>query len=397
MNSGASRLVESVPSASIEKLACELVSIPSQAGVDSVEPVLQAMAAWLEARELRPGFLTDQQGDNAAVFATCLGRTSGASICINACLDTAPFGDRNSWSFSPTDGTIVANRLRGRGSADSKIGASIIAHVADFIAKRQMIESGTLYVLFDADEHTGRFGGVRSFLERVSPRPRAVVLAYPGNDKLVVGARGFYRARITVFGKAAHSGATTRRGVNAIEKLAELISMLRAAPLPVAMNGFPLRPVATISEIHGGGGFSQIPDKATCNIDMRITPSFDGLKACAWLDELVARVDSQIPSPKNSIVELDQTWPPYTVDLNSRLVTSFLAGGQEAFGRPIASEICGPSNIGNFLSTYAIPTICGLGVSYENLHGADETSDVTTIPASFCSYLTGSLNFLSAR
>jgi len=397
MSSGGSRLPESVPAASIERLASELVSIPSQAGIDSVEPVLHRMAAWLEAHALNPTFLTDPQGNNVALFAKCVGRTSGPSICLNACLDTAPFGDPNSWSFSPTDGTIVANRLRGRGSADSKIGASIIAHVVESIANRQMIGSGTIYLLFDADEHTGQFGGVRSFIERVSPRPEAVVLAYPGNDKLVVGARGFYRSRIHVFGKAAHSGATTRRGINAIDKLAHLITLLGRAPLPNPTQEFPIPPVATVTKIDGGAGFSQIPDKATCSVDIRITPSFDSAKARAWLHELVAQVDAEMPSPESSIVELDLTWPPYMVDINSRLVTSFLAGGQDAFNRPIAPEICGPSNIGNFLSTYGIPTICGLGVSYENIHGADESSDVTSIPASFHSYLTGVLNFLSPR
>jgi succinyl-diaminopimelate desuccinylase len=395
MTSGAGRLTESVPTASIEKLACELVSIPSQAGIDSTEPILRHMAAWLEGHDLPALVLADREGTEVALATKYVADPSGPSICFNACLDTAPFGDENSWSFSPIDGTVLDKRLRGRGSADSKIGASIIAHVVNTIVTHKLLDAGTIHLLFDADEHTGHFGGVRSFIERTSLKPQAVVLSYPGNDKLVIGARGFYRARITVFGKAAHSGATTRRGVNAIEKLAELVSMLKIAPLPAATDDFPLPPVATVSEIHGGRGFSQIPDKATCNVDVRITPSFDGGEASAWLHELVARVDMKIPSPAKSIVELDQTWPAYAVDVNSRLVTCFLTEGRVAFNRPIMPEICGPSNIGNFLASYGIPTICGLGVSYENIHGADESSDVTSIPSSFRSYLAGALNFLA--
>ena len=54
---------------------------------------------------------------------------------------------------------------------------------------------GTLHVLFDADEHTGRFGGVRG-LSQVASRlpPTRVSLGYPGNDFMVVGSRGFLRA-----------------------------------------------------------------------------------------------------------------------------------------------------------------------------------------------------------
>src|ERR1700726_1013127 len=163
MNSGASRLMEPVPTASIERLASELISIPSQAGIDNTEFVLHRMAGWLDAHALRPTFLTDHEGNNVALVAKCRGRTSGASICLNACLDTAPFGDPNSWSFAPTDAAIVANSPRGRGFADSKIGDLIIAHVEDFIASRQMIESASIYLLFDRVERTGFSCGVRGY------------------------------------------------------------------------------------------------------------------------------------------------------------------------------------------------------------------------------------------
>lgn len=395
MTFAAGDFTKSTPTASIDALARKLVSIPSQGGIDSPEPVLERMAAWLAAHNFDPICLADPEGCKVALAAKFVAPLDGPSICLNACLDTAPFGDVDAWSYSPTAGAIVANKLRGRGSADSKIGASIIAHVVDFLVSQELVQRGTIYLLFDADEHTGRFGGVKSFIDRVSPAPQAVVLGYPGNDKLVVGARGFYRARIHVFGKAAHSGATTRRGINAIEKLAALIYTIKRAPLPEPTEAFPIAPVATVTAIQGGAGFSQIPDKATCNVDIRTTPSFDGALARDWLEELVLRLDTQEPSPSHSVIEPEQSWPPYAVDVNSHLVASFLKAGEDAFGRSIHPEICGPSNIGNFLSTRGIPTICGLGVSYENIHGSDECSDVTTIPPSFASYVAGVLNFLA--
>ena len=397
MTFAASDFAKSAPTASIEELARKLISIPSQTGIDSPEPVLERMAAWMAAHNLEPICLADPEGRKVALAAKFVAPLPGPSICLNACLDTAPFGDVDAWSFPPTGGTIVDNHLRGRGSADSKIGASIIAHSVYFLVTRKLPERGTIYLLFDADEHTGRFGGVKSFITRVSPAPQAVVLGYPGNDKLVVGARGFYRARIHVFGKAAHSGATTRRGINAIEKLAALIYAIKHAPLPGPTETFPIAPVATVSEVHGGAGFSQVPDKASCNVDIRTTPLFDGAMARDWLKDLVLRLDAEEPSPSRSVIEPDQTWPPYAVDINSSLVASFLKAGRDAFGRPIEPEICGPSNIGNFLSAQGIATICGLGVSYENIHGADECSDVTTIPPSFVSYVAGVLNFLAGN
>ena len=49
---------------------------------------------------------------------------------LDACLDTAPFGDEAAWTYPPASGQITRGWLHGRGSADSKAGAAIFAHVA---------------------------------------------------------------------------------------------------------------------------------------------------------------------------------------------------------------------------------------------------------------------------
>jgi Peptidase family M20/M25/M40 len=41
-----------------------------------------------------------------------------------------PFGDEAAWTYPPASGQIAAGWLHGRGSADSKAGAAIFAHVA---------------------------------------------------------------------------------------------------------------------------------------------------------------------------------------------------------------------------------------------------------------------------
>ena len=86
-----------------------------------------------------------------------------------------------------------------------KSGVAILAHVARHFA-RTGLPAGTLHVLFDADEHTGRFGGVRAYLEAIPRLPDAVSLGYPGNDCIVAGSRGFLRARLHFAGKAAALG-----------------------------------------------------------------------------------------------------------------------------------------------------------------------------------------------
>src|SRR5207248_8688191 len=113
--------------------------------------------------------------------------------------DTAPIGREESWAGPPLEGAVVDGWLLGRGSADSKVAASILAHLAVELHHRADPLGGTAAFLWDADEHTGSFGGIKSFLERRS-HPDGVMIGYPGNSAVLTGARGFWRARLTTHG-----------------------------------------------------------------------------------------------------------------------------------------------------------------------------------------------------
>jgi hypothetical protein len=89
-----------------------------------------------------------------------------------------------------------------------------------------------------------------------------------------------------------------------------------------------------------------------------------------------------------------ESWPPYIVAEGDPLVRAFHAGGELAFARAVPLAVCGPSNIGNLLAAEGIPTICGLGVSAESVHGTDECAVVDSIPAAYRGYREGALRFL---
>jgi succinyl-diaminopimelate desuccinylase len=88
-------------------------------------------------------------------------------------------------------------------------------------------------LLFDLDEHTGAFTGIKRYLETVPDRlPAGAFIGYPGNDRIVIGGRGFTRARVRVHGVAAHSGSHSQQGVNAIARAAPVIAALSECALP---------------------------------------------------------------------------------------------------------------------------------------------------------------------
>ena len=373
----------------IVALAAELVRLPSRAGADSPAPVLQALGRWLSENRLEPRTLTNDAGETVGLYVRVVGSEAGPILCLDACIDTAPFGDPARWSRSPISGTIDGGRLWGRGAADSKMGAAILAHVVRDLVATGAIRRGGIDLLLDADEHTGRFGGARAYLAALDRRPDGAVLGYPGNDELIRGSRGFHRVRLAVTGRAGHSGSTDRDGINAIGKLARLVTALEEAGLPAEPAGpFAFGPRVTVTHVEGGEGFSVVPDRAVCSVDMRLTPDFGIEQAGRWLDTVAACHDARI--------ELVESWPPYLVPESDPLVRSFQSAGSLAWERDVPLAVCGPSNIGNLFAAHGIPTLCGLGVTVENVHGTDECALLGSVGAAWRGYFEGARRFLAA-
>lgn len=365
---------------SIVELTAELVRIPSRSGVDSYDPIIGHLEHWLSDHGLAPRRLTGESGQPLAL--TCDVRTgaSGPRYVLDACLDTAPFGDEVAWTHPPTSARVVDGWLYGRGSADCKVAAAIFSHIAAELRAETGGLRGTLTLLFDADEHTGGFGGVKAFLADTAGRNdvTGVMIGYPGDDEVIVGGRGFLRARLSVHGTAGHTGGRRSEG-NAVSKAAVLVTALDNQPLPGAAEGARLPSKLTVTAVHGGEGFSTIPDLCTVNVDVRLAPGFDPEAARELLTTVVREVDGRIPSSGPTEISFEESWPAYVLPASSRLVRALTAAAARVGGRPIPTRVAGPSNIGNYLASLGVEATAGYGVRYRNAHGTDECIDVGTI------------------
>jgi succinyl-diaminopimelate desuccinylase len=302
---------------SVVELTRALVAIASRGGIDPYEPVLDHVAGWLAARFLSAAVLRDSTG--AAVALTCevVGARRGPRWVLDACLDTAPYGDLDAWSHSPTSAHVADGWLFGRGSADSTSGAAIFCHIAARIAAVADQLAGQLVLLFDVDEHTGVFGGAKTYFTGLDD-VAGVMIGYPGMNKLVVvGGRGVHRAQLHVHGVASHSGGSDSTP-SAIEKAAHLARALSDAELPAG--------------------------------DTRPTH-----------------------------IQVDTCWPAYAMPENNPL-SAALIDAAASLGVEVQARIAGPSNIGNYLSGLGIPATAGFGVTYVGLHGTDERILVDSVP-----------------
>jgi succinyl-diaminopimelate desuccinylase len=379
---------------SIVDLTADLVRIPSRAERGELVEILQFLRRWIHDHGAVVDTLTDGDGREVALVVTVDSGWPGSAVALNACLDTAGFGDESAWSHPPTGAEIEDGWLYGRGAADSKVAAAMFAHLAlELVASPP--PTGKLLVLFDVDEHSGRFGGAKAF-QAVAPPLVGMMIGYPGNFGVVAGARGFWRATITTFATATHSGSSQVRPQNAISKAARLIAALEDRELPAdAGPGFPFGPKLTVTAVTGGEGYSQVPDRCEVKIDVRLTPAFTAEDAAALVAAAVRQVDVDHPTRRATAVEVRESWPAYRLPADSPLANALRRGAERHLDRDVPAVVCGPSNIGNYLAAHGVPATCGFGVTYRNIHGTDEAIELATIAPVYAAYRDAVLDLLA--
>ncbi|MGO8790061.1 MAG: M20/M25/M40 family metallo-hydrolase [Terriglobia bacterium] len=163
-----------------------------------------------------------------------------------------------------------ADRIYGRGSCDAK---GILA--AQVSAAERLKAEGVkdFAVLFLVGEETVSDGAREANLH---PRgSRYIINGEPTENKLVIGCKGNLRIDIRARGRMAHS-AYPHLGVNAIDKLLDVLADLRKIPLPTD----PVLGPATmnIGVLTGGRAANVVPDEAVAQILIRIVGDSEPLR-----------------------------------------------------------------------------------------------------------------------
>jgi succinyl-diaminopimelate desuccinylase len=146
--------------------------------------------------------------------------------------------------------------------------------------------------------------------------------------------------------------------------------------------------------VQGGNGYSTIPDACVIRVDVRLTPSFGAADAEAVVRDACAAVDRRHPTREPTGLDVEGSWPAYRLPEDSRLVALLRESASHEFGWVLPLGVAGPSNAGNYLASCGIPATCGLGVTYRNLHGADERIEVSSILPVYRTYRRAVLELL---
>jgi len=163
-----------------------------------------------------------------------------------------------------------ADHIYGRGSCDAK---GILA--TQVAAAERLKKDGVqdFALLFLVGEETVSDGAREANLH---PRgSRYIINGEPTENKLVTGCKGNLRIDVRARGKMAHS-AYPHLGVNAIDKLLDVLADLRKIPLPVSPELGPS--TMNIGMITGGRAANVVPDQAVAQILIRIVEDAEPLR-----------------------------------------------------------------------------------------------------------------------
>ncbi len=319
------------------------------APIDIVAAELEAAGFTVERVESGPGLV--------GVVGEYAFRTPGRTLMLNGHVDVVPAGDLAGWTHDPFAGEVVDGRLYGRGSLDMKgpLAALIVAAREAVSGERPL--AGRLKVSAVPDEESGGFLGSGALVEAGKAGADAVVIAEPADGGIVVAHRGMCFLRLVTRGRSAHA-SMPENGVNAVEKMVDVLTALRTVELayePHPLLGRPGLAVGTM--IEGGRKINMIPDECRATVDVRLVP---GMTPAGVVDELRAHCEaSGAPVPEVEIVvggEAGETDP------DAEIVRLAAEAFEQEFGhRPEVRGIQASTDGWWFANRVGVPAIMAFG------------------------------------
>lgn len=348
------------------ELLQQLIRIPSvnpddQSDYDSAGEgeIAQFLVQWLEElgaevilNEVKPG-----RPNLIARFAPLDGRPR---ILFGPHLDTV--GVMN-MSIDPFAAELRDGKIWGRGACDTK--GSMTAMLW---AMREQIDSlATFPVAVDfvafMGEESGQWGS-KNFAEHHSRHYQFAIAGEPTGLDIVYTNKGSLWATLEATGKAAHS-SMPEKGSNAVLTLARALDRLERELCPqLAAFTHPVLGISTmnIGTFHGGTRANIVPDRASAQLDIRVTPALaESGGALALLESTIAKFELPV-----TLTYAHENPPMDTSRENPYLKKLQQArAGADFVGAPWFSDAA-------HLSRGGIPSVCCGPGSIDQAHTADE-------------------------
>jgi len=326
----------------LRDLLARLVAFPSVSGGNDAD-LVNFVCDYLD----QPGLMTERipsaDGTRCNVIVTTGSlRDDRKGLALCGHLDVVP-ADEPGWTNDPFALTERDGKLFGRGSCDMKASVAIAMNALARAASLQLTHP--LVGVFTFDEELGSLGAQQfaQSMQSRPPLPMDCIIGEPTSLKAVRMHKGHLKLRITIAGKAAHSGAP-HLGTNAIEPAGQIISQLADLAREYAamrneqsafFQGVPF-PVLCVARIRGGEAINVIPERCEIDVGMRLLP---GMKSDDAV-ERVRRIVEGVQQPASAKLTVVNDNPPMLLEAGSDLarVLREQTGRDDDIGVSFASD-----------------------------------------------------------
>lgn len=348
-------------------LLCEIVNIDSgtydKVGVDAVGGRLRA---FFESHGLVvEQEHSDQYGDALHVQLPSA-RPDDKPVLLLGHRDTVfPKGEAAHRPFRIADG-----RAYGPGVADMKAGLVMNAFVLAALHKVHVTAPPVAALITGDEEVASPFS--RAVIERMARKARCVFNAEPGrpNGAVVIERKGAIFARLSVSGRAAHSGANFEMGISAIEELAHKILALHA------LTDLDRGLTVNVGLVRGGQSINTTAPNAEADIDVRYRLPED---AAAALQAMRQITDHASVTESSAILEVMGEFLPVTRTAAADLLFAAYRESAAALGMDVDGIFSGGGADSGFTAGVGCPTLCSVGPLGGHAHTIDEFVMIDTL------------------
>ena len=199
-----------------------LIQTPSMPFEEAV--LAELVAAELQKQNFDQVWIDEIGNVNGRIRGT---DPSLGALVLNTHLDHVDPGEPSLWSVPPYSGTIVDDRIVGRGACDIK--GPLAVQVYSMVALLRAGERPRRDVVFSGvvQEEIGG-AGAKHWVENLDYPVDLVVLGEPSDNKIALGHRGLAQMWVQFNGRSAHA-SVPEKAVNPNYALAQFIQDVQAA------------------------------------------------------------------------------------------------------------------------------------------------------------------------
>lgn len=304
----------------------------------------------------------------------------GPTLILNGHMDTVPVGDITSWTFDPFGAEIKDGRIYGRGASDMKGGLASMIMAIDALKKSGSEFNGNLkmttVIMEELGEKLSQRKGIIELIDKGIICGDAAIVGEATNLNISLGHRGRTLLEVVVHGKSAHA-SMPEKGVNAIEKMATIITSLKK--LKMGYHEILGKGTFNIGFIEGGTKANVVPDLCRVEIDRRLTLKEKPEMVEKDILKILEQISNKDKSFRAELRRLYECYPTLTSEAEAivKILNKSIQKVTNGKPRTIVNRF---NTDGGFISNLAKIPVVIFGPGNEELaHTADEYIEISQV------------------